>query len=91
MIVTDLKKPARATRSKASAAAAQSSKREDGATFNSLDGNGGLEKTMRFQKNDASRAASSRRSRPRRARTFHHDGHVGKRQETTTKFLKTFR
>jgi hypothetical protein len=88
MIVTDSNKP----QVKLQDLASSSSKleTEDGATFNSLDGNGGLEKTIRFEKNDEpGRKLTLTETSSRR--TFTRAGHVGKREETTTKFLKTFR
>jgi hypothetical protein len=88
MIVTDSKKPQVKLQDLASSGSKLET--EDGATFNSLDGNGGLEKTMRFEKNDEpGRKLTLIETSSRR--TFTRDGHVGKREETTTKFLKTFR
>src|SRR3954454_13275293 len=50
MIVTASKQPRVTLKDLASSGSKLET--EDGATFNSLDGNGGLEKTMRFEKND---------------------------------------
>jgi len=63
---------------------------DDGATFNSLDGNGGLEKTILFEKNDE-RGRKLTLTETASRITFSRNGHVGRREETTTKFLKTFR
>jgi hypothetical protein len=63
---------------------------QDGTTFENLGNNDGFAKTMRFGKNGEPEQkltlieAASRK-------TFHRKGHVGRREEYTTKFLKTCR
>jgi hypothetical protein len=63
---------------------------EDGMTLDNLGSNDGLAKTMRFKINDTSERKLTLIETSSR-RTFHRAGHVGKREEETTKFLKTFR
>jgi hypothetical protein len=63
---------------------------EDGMTLDNLGSNDGLTKTMRFKINDTSERKLTLIETSSR-RTFHRAGHVGKREEETTKFLKTFR
>ncbi len=63
---------------------------QDGTTFENLGNNDGFAKTLRFattgepeQKLTLIETASRK--------TYHRKGHVGRREEYTTKFLKTFR
>lgn len=63
---------------------------EDGMTFENLGGNDGFEQTMRFMKNDQSEQKLTLIETASR-KTFYRKGHVGRREEYTTKFLKTFR
>lgn len=63
---------------------------QDGMTFDNLGSNDGLGKTMVFKINDTSDRKLTLTETSSR-RTFHRTGHVGKREEETTKFLKTFR
>jgi len=63
---------------------------QDGTTFENLGNNDGFEKTLRFATNgepEQKLALIETASR----KTFHRKGHVGRREEYTTKFLKTFR
>jgi hypothetical protein len=63
---------------------------QDGATFDNLGGNDGLEQSMRFMRNDQPERKLTLIETASR-KTFYRKGHVGRREETTTKFLKTFR
>ena len=63
---------------------------QDGMTFNNLGGNDGLEKTMRFEINDTSERKLALIETSSR-KTFTRKGHIGRREEYTTKFQKTFR
>ena len=63
---------------------------EDGTTFENLSNNDGFEKAIRFEKNgDPEQKLTLTEIASRR--TFLREGHVGRREETTAKFLKTFR
>ena len=63
---------------------------DEGTTFENLSSNGGFEKTIRFEKNgDPEQKLTLTETASRR--TYLREGHVGRREETTTKFLKTFR
>ena len=63
---------------------------DEGITLENLGSNGGFEKTMSFEVNDTSGRKLTLTETSSRT-TFHRLGHVGKREEETTKFLKTFR
>ncbi len=63
---------------------------EDGLTFDNPGSNDGFKQTMRFTINDTSERKLTLIETSSR-RTSHRTGHVGKREEETTKFLKTFR
>ena len=63
---------------------------QDGLTFDNLGSNDGLQQTMQFMINDTSERKLTLIETSSRT-TFHRNGHVGKRDEETTKFLKTFR
>ena len=62
----------------------------EGITLDNPGSNGGLEKTMSFTVNDTSKRKLTLVETSSRT-TFHRLGHVGKREEETTKFQKTFR
>lgn len=63
---------------------------EDGITFENYGSNDGLQKTMRFETNGEPKQKLTLIEMFSR-KTFHRQGHVGKREEETTKFIKTFR
>ncbi len=63
---------------------------KEGLTFDNLGSNDGLKQTMRFKINGTSERKLTLIETSSRT-TFHRQGHVGKREEETTKFLKTFR
>ena len=88
LIVTDSEKPKVKLQDLASSGS--NLETDDGATFNALDGNGGFEKTMRFEKNDE-RGKKLTLTETASRTTSIRNGHVGKREESTTKFLKTYR
>jgi len=64
-------------------------KTEDGTTFDNV-GSNGLEQTMQFVKTDQSEQKLTLIETSSR-KTSYRKGHVGPREEYTTKFLKTFR
>ena len=59
-------------------------------TLDNLGGNDGFERTMQFKINDTSERKLTLIETASR-KTFTRKGHVGRREETTTKFQKTFR
>src|ERR1051326_7478871 len=63
---------------------------QDGTMFDNYGSNDGLKQTMRFETNGDPKQTLTLIETSSRT-TFHHNGHVGKRDEETTKFLKTFR
>jgi len=63
---------------------------QDGMTFENLGSNDGFEKSMSFKINDTSDRKLTLIETSSR-KTFTRKGHVGRREETTTKFQKTFR
>jgi hypothetical protein len=63
---------------------------EDGMTFNNLGSSDGFEKSMSFEINDTSERKLTLIETSSH-KTFTRKGRVGKREETTTKFQKTFR
>ena len=63
---------------------------EDGTTFDNYGANDGLKQTMRFETNADPKQRLTLIETSSRW-TFHRQGHVGRREEETTKFLKTFR
>jgi len=63
---------------------------QDGLTFDNLGGNDGLEKSMSFKINDTTDRKLTLIETSSR-KTFYRKGHVGRREEYTTKFQKTFR
>ena len=63
---------------------------QDGLTFDNLGGNDGLEKSMSFKINDTT-GRKLTLIETSSHKTFYRKGHVGRREEYTTKFQKTFR
>ena len=88
LIVTESKRPA--VKLEQLGSSGSKLETDDGLTFDNLGSNDGFEKIMRFEINDTSKRMLTLTETSSR-KTFYHKGYVGKREEYTTKFLKTFR